>query len=239
MRRSSISSRLMPTSPCRLRLAACLAGPSWPGPSWRRLLGAASRQPSSWLALAWPASCWRSGLRRVGLSSDGVLLGLLGGRQRLGRLATEVGRDDLGVVLHLRRRALGEHPAEVEDVDVVADPEHQRDVVLDDEHRQAELAAQRQQPLAELVGLVRPHARGRLVEQQDVGVGRERAAELEQLQGAVGLAADPLVADRRTARAGRGSPRPCRSWHARRPSSCGRRPGRSWRRTRRGCAGRS
>jgi hypothetical protein len=51
-------------------------------------------------------------------------------------------------------------------------------------------------PLAELVGLVGSHAGGRLVEQQDVGVGGQRAAELEQLERAVGLAADALVAHR-------------------------------------------
>jgi hypothetical protein len=99
-----------------------------------------------------------------------------------------VGLDD-------RRLALGQQAAEVQHVHVVADAQHERHVVLDEQDGQRELAAQHEQPVAELVGLVGAHAGRRLVEQQDVGVGGQGAAELEQLERAVGLPAHAHVAD--------------------------------------------
>ena len=72
--------------------------------------------------------------------------------------------------------ALGQDLSEVQHVDVVAHTDDERDVVLDHQHREVQGLAQLQQPLAELVGLVGTHAGGRLVEQQQIGVGRQHGA---------------------------------------------------------------
>jgi hypothetical protein len=101
------------------------------------------------------------------------------------------------MVAHRVRVSLGQQPTEVQDVDVVADGGDERHVVLDEKHRHAQLLAQRQQPVAELVRLLRAHTARRLVEEQQIGVGRERAAELEQLERAVGQAAEAAIAELR------------------------------------------
>src|SRR4030095_8993624 len=53
----------------------------------------------------------------------------------------EVGLDHLGVSLDLGRRALGDARAVVEHGDPVGDPHDHLHLVLDEEHRQRELAA--------------------------------------------------------------------------------------------------
>ena len=111
---------------------------------------------------------------------------------------------------HVVRRALDEQLAEVEAVHVVADAHDERHVVLDHRDRQPEVRAQLEQRVAELVRLLRTHARRRLVEQQHLRVGGEHRRDLDALQRAVRAGRRPGC---RAGRRGR-APRP-----ARRPST--------------------
>src|SRR5450432_76985 len=93
----------------------------------------------------------------------------------------EVGAYDLGVGLHLGRRAVGDLLAEVERDDAVGDAHHHVHVMLDEEHRQAELGADAAQEHHQRLDFLVIEAAGRLVEQQQLGLARERAAELDAL----------------------------------------------------------
>jgi hypothetical protein len=108
-------------------------------------------------------------------------------------LLAEVGPDHLGVGPDLVGCALGQELAEVQAVDVVADLDHQRHVVLDHHHGEVELPAELQQRGPEGVGLLRPHARRRLVEEEQVGVGGQHGPELDPFEDAVGEPGHPGV----------------------------------------------
>ena len=58
-------------------------------------------------------------------------------------------------------------------------------MVLDHGDRQPELATEVEQRVAELVRLLGPHARRRLVQEQQVGVGGEHGGDLDPLEGPV------------------------------------------------------
>ena len=96
-------------------------------------------------------------------------------------LLPQVGLDDLRVLGHLLRRALGDLAPEVEHDDLVRDPHHHRHVVLDEQDREPVVVADLLDQLAELVDLGVGQAAGRLVEHQQLrrrrpGPGRSRPA---------------------------------------------------------------
>ena len=101
----------------------------------------------------------------------------------------EIGLDHGGIVLNLGGRAGCNHAAVVEHGDVVGDGHHHVDVVLDQDDRDAAVREQADQRLETLDLAVR-EARGRLVEQQEPRLERERARDLEPA----------LVAERQIAR---------------------------------------
>ena len=59
------------------------------------------------------------------------------GPRRDWTLLAKVGRDDVGVAQHVRRRAVGDALTEIEHRDVICDLLHHRHVVVDDEDGQA------------------------------------------------------------------------------------------------------
>ena len=101
-------------------------------------------------------------------------------------LLPEVGLDDARVVAHLLRRALGDLLAVVEHGDLLGDAHDDLHVVLDEQDREVLLVAQLAHEVGQLRGLLRVHAGGRLVEQQQLRVGRQRARDLDAALVAVG-----------------------------------------------------
>ena len=95
------------------------------------------------------------------------------------RAAPQVRLDDLGVGPDLGRRAFGDLLAMVEDGHPVADPHDHAHVVLDEEDRQAEFAAQPADEIGQLAGLIGVHPGGRLVQQQQGRVGAEGPGDLQ------------------------------------------------------------
>src|SRR5829696_6407238 len=96
-------------------------------------------------------------------SSSGIALALL----------PQVGLDDLRVVADRLRLALGDLLAVVEHRHLLGDSHDHLHVVLDQQDRHAQVVAQLAHELGELLGLLRVHAGGRLVEQQQLRLGRE------------------------------------------------------------------
>ena len=89
--------------------------------------------------------------------------------------------------------ALGDDPAELEAVDAVAHAHDERHVVLDDEHRRAELPADLDEQRAHRLGLALGDAGGRLVEAEHPGVEGQQAGQLDDAAGAGGQLGDGLV----------------------------------------------
>ena len=87
---------------------------------------------------------------------------------------------------HLGGRALGDLLAVVEHGDVLGDPHDELHVVLDEEDREAALVAQAAHELRRSGRLLRVHPRRGLVEQEQLGVGGQRAGDLEPALVAVG-----------------------------------------------------
>ena len=69
---------------------------------------------------------------------------------------------------HLSRRALEDHLAEIEYIDVLADLTHQRHVVLNQEDADATLSDRAYQDLPEASRLHGVEPRGRFVEQEEI-----------------------------------------------------------------------
>ena len=91
------------------------------------------------------------------------------------------------------RRSLGDHRAGFEAVDAIGDPHDERHVVLDHEHRRAELALDAHDQRAERFGLALRDAAGRFVEQEDARVDREQRAQLDDPAGPGGEVRHELV----------------------------------------------
>src|SRR3954451_3505746 len=89
-------------------------------------------------------------------------------------LLSEVGLDDLGVVADLHRLALRDLLAVVEDRDLLGDAHDDLHVVLDQQDRQLPVVAQLVHEARELLGLLWVHPGRRLVEEKELGIGRER-----------------------------------------------------------------
>ena len=78
------------------------------------------------------------------------------------------------------RSALGDLAAELHGDHFVADAHHHRHVVLDEQHREAELVADGADGVAEFVDLAVREAAGRLVHQEERRAGGERTRDLEE-----------------------------------------------------------
>ena len=91
-----------------------------------------------------------------------------------------------GSVSNLGRRSLGDHAARFQAVDPVADAHDHGHVVLDHEHRGAQLFLDGQQQRGESLDLSLGHAPGRLVEAEHPRLQRQEAAELHDPAGAGG-----------------------------------------------------
>src|SRR5581483_3533321 len=90
-------------------------------------------------------------------------------------LAAEICLEHGGVLLDLCRRAGGDHTAEVEDGDAVADRHHEIHVVLDQHH--CDLVPQGADQFRQLGHLGAGEAAGRLVEEQQLRIGDQCAGE--------------------------------------------------------------
>src|SRR5216684_4039822 len=104
----------------------------------------------------------------------------------------EVRLDDHRVFQHARGRALRDALAEVEHGDRGGDFGDQRHVVLDEQKGEAAVA-QRQEELREAALLRRVEPRRGLVEQEQLGLARDRARDLHELLVPVGQGAAELV----------------------------------------------
>ena len=103
----------------------------------------------------------------------------------------EIGLDHQRIALNVRRRALGDLLAEIEHRHAVADPHHQPHIVLDQQYGDA-AALELGDGIQERHALGHVHAGGRLVEQKNIWLRRQRPRDLQktplrvrQLRGAV------------------------------------------------------
>src|SRR5580704_2305996 len=108
----------------------------------------------------------------------------------------EIGVDDFGARADLVRRAVGNLAAVVEHDDAVGDVHHDAHIVLDQCDRRAELVVDVEDEAAHVLLLLDIHPRHRLVEQQEFGLHRQCAAELDALLQPVGQPPDRGLADR-------------------------------------------
>ena len=115
----------------------------------------------------------------MSLTSRRRALGAHGRHELLLVALAQIGFDDLGVPLDLGRGPLRDPRPVVEHGDPVRDPHHHFHVVLDQQHRQTELAAQEIDELGQDLGLARIHPGGRLVQEEELRLGGERAGDLE------------------------------------------------------------
>src|SRR6266446_546591 len=136
-------------------------------------------RPSS--ATASPARTSSETPKRIGVAPYPAWTSLIFSMaaSELGLRRSQIGLDHLRVVPDLLRRALGDFLAEVKDGDPVGDSHDDGHVVLDQEHREAARRRDLSDQGGRLLGLARRHARGRLVEEQERGLGGERQADLE------------------------------------------------------------
>ena len=96
-------------------------------------------------------------------------------------LPSQIGFGHGRKLANLVRGAVGDHAAEIEHHDLVGEAHHQAHVMLDQEHGDAQLVADRADESAELRHLVVIEAAGGLIEQQELRLRGERARELDAL----------------------------------------------------------
>ena len=96
----------------------------------------------------------------------------------------EVRRDDPGVVADRRRRSLGDHSPGFEAVHAIGDAHDERHVVLDHQHRGAELALDAHDEWPERLRFPLCDAARRFVEQQHACVDGEERPQLHDPAGA-------------------------------------------------------
>src|SRR5258705_4223175 len=128
-------------------------------------------------------------------SSDSTLSTRL--RPRPGAALAQVGFDHRRVALDLARRPLGDLLAVIEHRDPVGDLHDHAHVVLDQDNGDAEVGHEPTQQMHQGARFPLGHAGRRLVEEQQRGLGGERAGELEPSAIAVRqVARDDIRADR-------------------------------------------
>ena len=107
----------------------------------------------------------------------------------------EIGAADMRVGQHLLRTAFGDLAAEVEHHHAVRDVHHHAHVVLDHEHGHAPLLVEVDDEAGHVLLFLEVHARHRLVEQDQLGLQRHGARQLDALAEAVGELARHRLAD--------------------------------------------
>src|SRR5438552_1946305 len=107
----------------------------------------------------------------------------------------EIGIEHGGILAHLLGRPVGDLAAVVEHGHAVGDVHHDAHVVLDQRDRGAELAVDVEDEARHVFLLLDVHAGHRLVEQQQLGLGRERSAQLHALLQAIGQLAGERLAN--------------------------------------------
>ena len=90
-------------------------------------------------------------------------------------------------------RSVGDHASVIDHEERVSEPARHLDVLFGQKQRDAELAIERKQGLADLVDDVRLDAFGRLVEQQHFRIDGERAGDRELLFLSAGQETGPAV----------------------------------------------
>src|SRR5699024_1569429 len=108
-------------------------------------------------------------------------------------LVAQIGLDDLRVVLDLRGGALGDDLAEVEHTDTLTDAHDQIHVMLDQKDGNVEGIPDLDDVVHQLGGLGGVHARRRLVQQQERGIGGQGTDDLQPALSAVGQGARLVV----------------------------------------------
>src|ERR1700677_4325692 len=108
----------------------------------------------------------------------------------------EIGRYYRGIALHHVRNVVGDLAAVVEHDDAIGKVHHDADIVLDQRDRRAEPYVRVDDEAAHILLLLAVHAGHRLVEQQQLRLHRERAAEFDALLQAVGQGPHRGLADR-------------------------------------------
>ena len=111
-----------------------------------------------------------------------------------GRAPPEIGLDDFGVVLDLRRSPLGDLLAEIQHGDRLRDAHDHAHLVLDEQDGDSQLVAQPMDEVGHGLGLARIHAGGRLVEEQQVRLAGERPGDLQAALIAIGQVLGQQVA---------------------------------------------
>ena len=106
----------------------------------------------------------------------------------------DIGPHHLGMVLHLVRRAERDDLAVVQRHHAVGHHAHQVHVVLDHDHRDAEVLLDVLDPEPHALGLLDIQAGGRFVQQQQLRLDAQRAAEFDHLAHAIGQVGDQRVA---------------------------------------------
>src|SRR6266850_4498459 len=127
---------------------------------------------------------WRS--RALRCSSRASVVSATGTSRRVGFRLSEVRLDHARVGPNLVRRALGNLLAHVQDRDPVGDVHDHAHVVLDQDHGDAPLLVDVEDEARHVLLLLVVAAAHRLVEEKDLRVERQRAAELDALLQAVG-----------------------------------------------------
>jgi hypothetical protein len=117
----------------------------------------------------------------------------MGGRLSHHR-APQIGFDHAWMRLYFFRRAQGQHLAEVQRQHAVRDARDQAHVVLDHDHRDAEVGLDVLDPETHVLGFLGVEARGGFVEQQQARPHRQRAGQFHHLAHAVGQADHQAVA---------------------------------------------
>ena len=117
------------------------------------------------------------GRARVG--GGGGRLPLLGAEVDVHGGVAEVGGDHRRVALDLLRRPLGDDLAPIEHDDALAEAHDELHVVFDDQEREVEAGADVADHRHQLLGLLRVHPGGGLVEDEQVGLGGQRPGDLQ------------------------------------------------------------
>src|SRR5204862_117000 len=94
------------------------------------------------------------------------------------RATPQVRLDHVGMVLHLARGAEGDGSAVVQREHAVGDRAHEAHVVLDHQHGDAQQRPDVLDPERHVLGLLDAEPGGRLVEQEELRLGAERARHL-------------------------------------------------------------
>jgi hypothetical protein len=110
-------------------------------------------------------------------------------------LAPEIRLDDGRIRPHLCWRAFRELATEIERHHVVGDRHNEAHLMLDQEHGHLALVADVVDQIAKHIDFLVIEAAGRLVEQQDLRIGRERSRQLDAFLGTKRKSGDGFMCD--------------------------------------------